>query len=55
MTNLDAFSDLQVADVVGLKNLKPVMLELGGKCPALIMEDADLAQAAQLCVTGGKF
>ena len=30
------------------------MLELGGKSPALIMEDADLAQAANTCIMGGK-
>ena len=36
-------------------HLKPVILELGGKCPALIMEDADLAKAAAICVSGGKW
>ena len=32
--------------------LKPVLMELGGKCPALVREDADLAKAAALCAKG---
>ncbi|KAF4471175.1 aldehyde dehydrogenase [Fusarium albosuccineum] len=35
--------------------LKPVMLELSGKGPAIICEDADLDQAASLCVQGACF
>jgi len=33
-------------------NLVPVTLELGGKCPAVILPDADLAAAASAIVTG---
>ncbi|KAJ4348427.1 uncharacterized protein N0V89_009801 [Didymosphaeria variabile] len=34
------------------KYLKPVLMELGGKGPALVLEDADLEQAAKLCAMG---
>lgn len=33
-------------------NLVPVTLELGGKCPAIVLPDADLAQAADAIVLG---
>ncbi|EXK86383.1 hypothetical protein FOQG_09655 [Fusarium oxysporum f. sp. raphani 54005] len=33
-------------------NLKPILLELGGKAPAIICEDADLDVAAKQCVLG---
>lgn len=36
------------------KYLKPVLMELGGKGPAVVLEDADLPQAAKLCARGGK-
>jgi acyl-CoA reductase-like NAD-dependent aldehyde dehydrogenase len=35
------------------KYLKPILMELGGKGPALVLEDADLEKAASLCVKGG--
>lgn len=35
------------------KYLKPILMELGGKAAALILNDADLEFAANACVTGG--
>lgn len=40
-----------IAELAG-KNLKPVLLELGGKAPAIVWEDADLELAAMECVVG---
>ena len=40
-----------IAELAG-KNLKPVLLELGGKAPAIVWEDADLAAAAGACAVG---
>lgn len=34
------------------QNLKPCLLELGGKAPAIIWEDADLEKAANACAVG---
>jgi acyl-CoA reductase-like NAD-dependent aldehyde dehydrogenase len=34
------------------RNIKPVLLELGGKAPAIVWEDADLELAAGQCVVG---
>jgi acyl-CoA reductase-like NAD-dependent aldehyde dehydrogenase len=34
------------------ENLKPVLLELGGKAPAIVCEDADLSLAAQQVILG---
>ncbi|EHL02158.1 ALDH-like protein [Glarea lozoyensis ATCC 20868] len=40
-----------IASAAG-KHLKPVLLELGGKAPAIVWEDADLDAAAMGCVVG---
>lgn len=34
------------------ENLKPCLMELGGKNSAIILEDADLRLAAQACLAG---
>lgn len=40
-----------IAKLAG-ENLKPVLLELGGKAPAIVWEDADLEKAATQCTLG---
>ncbi|KAF2119740.1 Aldehyde/histidinol dehydrogenase [Lophiotrema nucula] len=40
-----------VATAAG-KNLKPVLMELGGKASAIVLEDADLKKAAPQCALG---
>ena len=37
------------------EQLKPVLLELGGKAPAIVWEDADLDNAAKWCAIGAFF
>lgn len=43
-----------IAKLAG-QNLKPVLLELGGKAPAIVWNDADLEQAADACALGSFF
>jgi acyl-CoA reductase-like NAD-dependent aldehyde dehydrogenase len=40
-----------IAKVAG-ENLKPVLMELGGKASTIILEDADLRQGALACIQG---
>jgi acyl-CoA reductase-like NAD-dependent aldehyde dehydrogenase len=40
-----------IAKLAG-ENLKPVLLELGGKAPAIVLDDADLELAAMECAVG---
>ena len=40
-----------IASLAG-KNLKPVIMELGGKASALVLDDADLKKAALQCALG---
>ena len=35
------------------KYLKPILMELGGKCAAIVLDDANLEAAAENCVHGG--
>ena len=35
------------------KYLKPVLMELGGKCTAIVLDDACLEDAAEKCARGG--
>ena len=44
----------RIIGATAAKYLKPVLMELGGKCPAIVLDDADLEQAAELCAKGGK-
>ena len=37
------------------KYLKPILMELGGKGPAVVLEDADLEKTAFICALGGKY
>ena len=43
-----------IAQIAG-KYIKPVLLELGGKAPAIICADADLEKAAKACAIGAYF
>uniref|UniRef100_A0A0B7KRP8 Aldehyde dehydrogenase domain-containing protein n=2 Tax=Bionectria ochroleuca TaxID=29856 RepID=A0A0B7KRP8_BIOOC len=40
-----------ISEIAG-KHLKPVLMELGGKASAIVLEDADLEQAALHCARG---
>ncbi|CAI7637482.1 unnamed protein product [Penicillium pancosmium] len=37
------------------KHLKPVLMELGGKCASIILDDCELEDAAEKCLIGDQF
>ena len=40
---------------LGGKYLKPVLMELGGKCAAIVLDDANFEDAAAKCIQGGVY
>lgn len=42
----------RIIGATAAKYLKPVLMELGGKCPAVVLDDANLQKAAVLCTKG---
>ncbi|KAK3117758.1 hypothetical protein LTR53_000568 [Teratosphaeriaceae sp. CCFEE 6253] len=42
----------RIIGATAAKHLKPVLMELGGKGPAIVLEDANLQKAALLCAKG---
>lgn len=42
----------RIVGATAAKHLKPVLMELGGKCPALVLDDANLRKAAKMCAIG---
>ncbi|KAK3060857.1 hypothetical protein LTS18_007543 [Coniosporium uncinatum] len=52
---VDFIGSAAVGRIIGVtcaKHLKPILMELGGKCPAIVLDDADLEKAATLCARG---
>lgn len=52
---IDFIGSAAVGKLIGAcaaKYLKPVLMELGGKCPALVLDDADIPKAAEMCARG---
>ncbi|KAI5283602.1 hypothetical protein KEM55_001472, partial [Ascosphaera atra] len=42
----------KIITATAAKHLKPVLLELGGKCPAIVLDDANIEEAAEKCARG---
>lgn len=52
---IDFIGSAAVGRMIGAtasKYLKPVLMELGGKCPAIVLDDANLPKAAGMCARG---
>lgn len=45
----------RIVGQVCAKHLKPIFMELGGKGPAIVLDDADLPAAAKRCIAGGMY
>lgn len=57
LRKIDFIGSAAVGRIIGqmcAKHLKPILMELGGKGPAIVCEDADLQRAAFLCAIGGE-
>lgn len=53
---VDFIGSVAVGRLIGqtcAKYLKPILMELGGKGPAIVLDDADLERAAHFCAMGG--
>jgi acyl-CoA reductase-like NAD-dependent aldehyde dehydrogenase len=44
----------KIAELVG-KHLKPVLMEMGDKAAAVVLEDADLEASATACIFRGNY
>ncbi|KAJ5998942.1 ALDH-like protein [Penicillium sp. IBT 35674x] len=52
---IDFIGSASVGRMIGAcaaRYLKPVLMELGGKCPAIVLDDADIPKAAEMCARG---
>ena len=45
----------RIVGKMAAQHLKPIIMELGGKSPAIVLDDADIEKAATLCAIGGKW
>lgn len=55
LRKIEFIGSADIGSVIGqvaMKYLKPVLMELGGKAPAIITRNANLRRAAQLCAFG---
>ncbi len=48
-------SELRIVGELSARHLKPALLELGGKAPLLVLDDADLDAAVQAAAFGAYF
>ncbi|KAF2772318.1 ALDH-like protein [Teratosphaeria nubilosa] len=55
MRKVEFVGSAGVGKIIGqicAKHLKPILMELGGKGPAIVLDDANLADAAKKCIAG---
>jgi acyl-CoA reductase-like NAD-dependent aldehyde dehydrogenase len=55
---IEFIGTLEVGKQIGAtaaKYMKPVLMELGGKCPAIVLDDANMEEAADMCAKGGEY
>ena len=57
ITEIEYVRSAAVGRIIGsvaAVRLKPVLMDLGGNCPAIVLKDADLQKATAPCAEGGK-